>query len=166
MLNLSNRKVKISSNGRIHIMESIKNSLTEGNQSSPALLKSYTCNDSISIRKKPAGVIYVRDVSETLSLCRLFKQRKRFSGVKKVFPTAHLEVSNGSPQEAADYCKKDGDFVEYGCLPTTKSGGGAFTDILSKPEAGDIASIKNKYPGLYLRYKTNILSSYSQVNLS
>ncbi|GIY56042.1 hypothetical protein CEXT_193521 [Caerostris extrusa] len=47
-----------------------------------------------------------------------------------------------------------------------KSGGSAFVDILFRAKAGDIASIKNKYPDLYLRYKTNILSSYSEVNLS
>lgn len=88
-----------------------------------------------------------------------FRERQRFSAVKKIFPTAHLEASKGSPQHNKDYCSKDGDFTEYGDLPASKSGGGAFADCLSKAEEGDIAAIKAEYPGIYLRYKANIHSS-------
>lgn len=48
-----------------------------------------------------------------------FKNRQRLSAVKKLFPRAHLEIKRGSVQEAIDYCKKDGDFVEEGLPPVT-----------------------------------------------
>ncbi|GIY98945.1 hypothetical protein CEXT_117961 [Caerostris extrusa] len=46
--------------------------------------------------------------------------RQRLSAAKKILPAAHLEISRGAPQEASDYCKKDGDFSEYGRLPMSK----------------------------------------------
>lgn len=47
-----------------------------------------------------------------------FKAAVRFTTAKnKLSPRVHLEVARGSPEEAATYCKKDGNFQEYGVLP-------------------------------------------------
>lgn len=49
-----------------------------------------------------------------------FKNRKKLSTVKRITPLqrAHLEPRRGTPQEAADYCRKeDGETYEYGSLP-------------------------------------------------
>ena len=47
-----------------------------------------------------------------------FTNPRTMSGVIKLFKkTAHVEQRYASPQEAADYCKKGGKFVEYGELP-------------------------------------------------
>ncbi|GBN01785.1 Replication-associated protein [Araneus ventricosus] len=83
-----------------------------------------------------------------------FKQRRRLPFCKKWLPQAHFEGSKGSPESNKVYCSKDGDFTEYGRLPRSKSGGSVFKD-----ESGDIASIKENHPGIFLRYKTNIVSS-------
>ncbi|GBN60472.1 Replication-associated protein, partial [Araneus ventricosus] len=88
-----------------------------------------------------------------------FVDRKRLASAKKIFPDCHLEASKGSPQQAADYCKKDGDFQEYGRLPDSQHKSNAFAAVLAAAEEGDVDAIKRDYPGLYLRYQKNILSS-------
>jgi len=40
--------------------------------------------------------------------------------MKEVHPTAHWEPQRGTPQEASDYCKKDGDFYECGNIPMSQ----------------------------------------------
>ncbi|KAF8778145.1 Protein max like protein [Argiope bruennichi] len=49
--------------------------------------------------------------------------------------------------------------LNYVCIPRVKSGSSVFKDVLAKAESGDISSIKENYPGIFIRYKTNILSS-------
>ncbi len=43
-----------------------------------------------------------------------FNSRVRLTQVKKLFPRAHIERMRGSPTQAAAYCKKDGDFEDWG----------------------------------------------------
>lgn len=73
---------------------------------------------------------------------------------------AHIEVQRGSNAQAADYCKKDGDFVEHGALPTTQ--GSSTKEMWSKvvkyAEQGDINSIKEEYPHIYFLHRPKILS--------
>lgn len=51
------------------------------------------------------------------------RNRQRLSWVKnKIASRAHWEISRGSPDEAAQYCKKEGDFEEYGKMLSTRTG--------------------------------------------
>lgn len=47
------------------------------------------------------------------------KRKQRLTFLKKIpeIGTAHFEAMKGKPQEASDYCKKDGDWLEYGDCP-------------------------------------------------
>lgn len=46
----------------------------------------------------------------------VFKKSLRMAAVKKLFQTnrVHLEARKGTHEEAADYCKKDGEYKEFG----------------------------------------------------
>lgn len=52
----------------------------------------------------------------------IFHERKRLPALRAILPRAHWEVARGTPQQAADYCKKEGDFEEHGTLPTSTQG--------------------------------------------
>jgi hypothetical protein len=44
----------------------------------------------------------------------VFRRTTSFSKVKKIFPRAHIEHARGTFKEAADYCKKQDKYYEYG----------------------------------------------------
>lgn len=91
-----------------------------------------------------------------------FKTNKRLAAAKTALsanPGLHLErkASNSSHQQAADYCKKDGDFEEYGVLPTDSSGKRSDWDRY-KEWVVDLGRLPTKrelvahFPGLFARY--------------
>lgn len=87
-----------------------------------------------------------------------FEQQLRFNAVKAMMPRAHLEVMKGTPLEAADYCKKDGDYFESGELPKSQHKAGNQANIqkykrvvqLARSRSMDI--IEDETPDLYLRH--------------
>lgn len=63
-------------------------------------------------------LIYGREKGESgtphlQGYCELTKQTS-FSTVKRCIPKAHIEKRNGTAVQASDYCKKDGDYDEFG----------------------------------------------------
>lgn len=74
---------------------------------------------------------------------------------------AHLEISRGTVAQAATYCKKDGDFDEYG-TPTNSQGKRSEWEALREhikaqdtpPTLRDLGEV---FPSLVGRYPTNVL---------
>lgn len=91
-----------------------------------------------------------------------FKTKLRFNVVKKMLPRAHLEVMRGTPQQASDYCKKDGDFAERGTVPKHKGSNGGkatkekFKRTIQYAKERKLDRIEDEDPDLYLRYYSTI----------
>lgn len=84
----------------------------------------YTAHDLQAFRDLFTGegityAVFGQEVAPTTGTRHLqgyvvFDDRKRIGAVRQVLPGCHVEVTRGTPQQAADYCKKDGDFQEFG----------------------------------------------------
>lgn len=93
-----------------------------------------------------------------------FEGRKRMSTVRKMFVdhahSAHLEPMMGTPEQASAYCKKDGDFWEFGELPEHEPGKrNDLLDIKHKIEGGattDDIGRSDDHFGNFVRYNRGI----------
>jgi len=86
-----------------------------------------------------------------------YNARTRFSTIKQQLPTAHIERMMGTPQQASDYCKKDGDYLEFGTLPTDYQGGATggnakharYKSAIGLAKSGDFDEIEDQHPDMY-----------------
>lgn len=87
----------------------------------------------------------------------MFSNPRTISGVKRILTRAHLEGRKGTVKQAINYCKKDGDFHEWGDPPvdkkTTKE---RWKWVIERAEQGDIAAVKDEEPAIYLRYLSTL----------
>lgn len=88
-----------------------------------------------------------------------FKGRTRLSAIKKLEPGVHAERRLGSAREAADYCRKGGDFIEFGDHPPPERADNlGARAALRLARAGLTERLADEHPGLWLRYKRNLES--------
>lgn len=79
--------------------------------------------DSMGTNEMVTYLIYGREVGEGgtphLQGFVILRRAQRLSWLRRrLCARAHFEVARGTSQQASDYCKKDGDFVEFGTPPT------------------------------------------------
>lgn len=111
------------------------------------------------------GVVYIvigRETGETgtqhLQGYVAFKSRKSFGRAKSfISERSHIESAKGSPQQAADYCKKDGSFIEYGDLPRGKGARNDLREVYEACKSGkSMREIAESHPSAILRYSNGI----------
>lgn len=91
----------------------------------------------------------------------IFKSRLRLANAKLlIHARAHLEPTRGTPQQAAEYCKKDGDYFEHGSLPEP----GKRNDFerlrdwfRSLDEPPTNAEVADEFPSLWGRYRSSCI---------
>lgn len=98
------------------------------------------------------------------------KDVKRFSTLRKLFPGIHFAARRGTPEQASNYCKKDGNFVEQGTLSILPHEAGGrkrkaqwqdVQDLAKQRKFGDIAE---KYPDIAIMYGNGVRKLSSFVN--
>lgn len=137
-------------------------------------LNNYTEDDVLKLGRlggdlDSAGITYLcygREVGESgtphLQGFIIFNARQHLGRLRSVISErGHYEISRGTPHQASDYCKKGGDYSEFGNLPTRgrpKTGITEFCDWLRAltvfPSERDIA---NAFPNLWIRYQSKLV---------
>lgn len=100
-----------------------------------------------------------------------FKDQRSLSAAKvAIGGTGHLSIRKGTHKQAADYCKKDGDFFEKGELPCDldeiqRRGGDAnaakWKAIVEHSRMGDIDWVEQHHPKELALYKPRLESLYA-----
>lgn len=90
-----------------------------------------------------------------------FQEKKSFSQVKAYITRAHLEPARGTNQQAADYCRKDGDFQEWGDMPSGPQGqNNKWKTVLQLARAGNIQEIEDQFPAIFIRYHSKLMGLF------
>lgn len=92
----------------------------------------------------------------------VFRNNTRLRTLRREFnERAHFEIARGTSEQASQYCKKDGDFVEFGSCPR---GQGHRTDLerfklwcVDRERAPTRGELIREFPGLYLRSGDRLL---------
>lgn len=93
----------------------------------------------------------------------VLKNRQNMGWLKNHFhSTCHLEISRGTPKEASDYCKKDGEYEEFGELPSGAVGNNKQFEELrdwakSKDKCPSEKEVAENFPALWCRYRRSVM---------
>nr|QKI28982.1 Rep [Forsythia suspensa CRESS virus] len=108
---------------------------------------------------------YGREVGESgtphLQGYCILSSRRHLAGVRSLISErGHFEISRGTPQQASDYCKKGGDFFEFGNLPTRRQPT-TISDFCNWLRTLDHfpteREMANQYPNLWIRYQSKLV---------
>lgn len=100
----------------------------------------------------------------------IFTSRKRLTSVKSLAgDRCHLEVARGTSDQAANYCKKDGDYVEHGSYAVGPDQGKRndweelrdyIKQSVSRPTLGELW---DHFPSLVGRYRSSVIHAIDEL---
>ncbi|QUS52604.1 replication protein A [Mute swan feces associated circular virus 8] len=87
----------------------------------------------------------------------VFTRSLRLTNVRALISArGHFEAARGSNEQASTYCKKDGDFEEYGSIVSEQGKRNDFESfkqwVLDQPDKPTASLVALQFPGLYLKY--------------
>jgi len=87
-----------------------------------------------------------------------FQHQLDFAAAQQLLDKAHIEPRRGTAQQAADYCKKDGEFTEWGTL--SKQGQRTDVDemVAMVQEGASTFEIATALPAQYVKYHKGIMA--------
>jgi len=121
--------------------------------------------DQLFITDSVRYVVYGREVGDSgtphLQGYIEFESAKTHQVVSKKLPGAYVALRRGTAAQAAEYCKKDGDFLEYGEISASEEdkkerAKAAYAEIVKRAEGGDLEWVKINYPKVYLQWKPRL----------
>jgi len=113
-------------------------------------------------------LVYGREVGQagTPHLQGYIELKKKWRGStlkQAIGMTAHIELRKAKAYQAAQYCKKDGDFVEFGEVPTAPKSQDVkqrWRMVLDKCREGDWEYMAKEEPYLWLMQEKKLRSHY------
>lgn len=104
--------------------------------------------------------VFGREISSTgtphLQGFVVFPKTQRLSAVKKLHCRCHWEVARGTSQQAADYCKKDGDYVESGTFPASQGRRNDLEAAIETLKADGLAAVANQHTSVFVKYSRGL----------
>jgi len=97
-----------------------------------------------------------------------FNSNKRFAAVQQLLPQCHLTCARGSAEQNRRYCTKDGDYEEWGTVPTPTQGRRSdwqvYLDwLLERTDEPTDRELIEAFPSLYGRYSRNMRSMAAEI---
>lgn len=87
-----------------------------------------------------------------------FDNARSFKSMRSMLPRAHIEKSIASPQSNIDYCKKEGEFYEFGEIPEPGKRNDLESLVSMIEDGYSRKEIREAYPKYYFMYKNKIES--------
>lgn len=127
-------------------------------------LNNYVDADLQRLRDLAASCRYLvfgREVGESgtphLQGFVIFGTSVRFNRAKRSLgDRCHIEPARGSSRQASDYCKKDGDYEEFGTCPGPQGKTNRFEEfkewVVTQPIKPTSARVAEFFPGIFLQY--------------
>jgi len=84
-----------------------------------------------------------------------FTKAKRLAAVRKLCSRAHWETARGTSVEAADYCKKDGEWEERGEVPFQGKRSDLTSAVKTLKEKG-LKAVTEEHPEVFVKYSRGL----------